>query len=266
MLRRSITFALALACALAPMSARADAGEPSPENVKAASQHFKNARELYQSGSYREAVSELEFAETLDPSAKDLVYNLGIVSEKLGNIDAAIKHFRRYLEMDLDSGERSRAEAFVKRLEGAKRELPPPPKPEDAEAPRPAPPPPPVQARSSPKLTAVLVTGAVVGAAGIALGSVLGAKALSDRPQSGAVTSSSYPYATFANAQIEAHNTAVIADVALGIGIAAAATTFFLWVATRPRAPIYLSHIDTAPKLAAMAASSGGGVSLNGRF
>ena len=74
-------------------------------------------------GSYREAIGELEAAHTLDPNAKDLVFNLGVVHEKLGDIDDALKWFRLYTTMNLTGPERDRADAYVHRLEGAKKEL-----------------------------------------------------------------------------------------------------------------------------------------------
>src|SRR5262249_49479261 len=97
-----------------------------------AQEHFKRARELYQSGSYREALGELETAQQLDPGAKDLSFNLGVVNEKLGRIEAALAHFRHYLEMNVTPQERARTEALIRRLEGAKHEV---------EAPKPTPPP-----------------------------------------------------------------------------------------------------------------------------
>src|SRR4051812_17719656 len=44
----------------------------STEAQTAARSHYQRARELYQAGSYREAIAELELALTLDPNGKDL--------------------------------------------------------------------------------------------------------------------------------------------------------------------------------------------------
>src|SRR5262245_60991677 len=60
------------------------------EDQAKAQQHFQRAKDLYLAGSYREAVAELEIARSLDPKAKDLVMNLGILHEKLGKYDAAV--------------------------------------------------------------------------------------------------------------------------------------------------------------------------------
>ncbi|MGH7296278.1 MAG: tetratricopeptide repeat protein, partial [Polyangiaceae bacterium] len=107
--------------ASAPQTARAD--ETSPANVAAARRHFERAKAYYGQGSYREAIGELEAAHTLDPTAKDLVFNLGVVHEKLGDIEDALTWFRLYTTMNLTPPERDRADAYVKRLEGAKKEL-----------------------------------------------------------------------------------------------------------------------------------------------
>jgi len=267
------TFGVALTVAISLASAVAYADGPAPpsvENVKAAGQHFQKARELYQGGSYREAVSELEVALVLDPTAKDLVYNLGVLSEKLNRIDDSIKYFKRYVEMDVDASERAKGEAYIKRLLGAKKEVPPPP-PDDPEDDRnkshkrvidksPTSPP----ATSHGALNGVLIVGTVLGVAGISVGAIMGSKALSDKPASGSVTSTSVPYSLLASQAQSAHTEAIVSDVAFGVGIAAALTTVFLYVATRPRAPIYLSQ--SAPRLAPIVGANVSGVALVGSF
>ena len=96
----------------------------STEAAEQAQLHFKHARDLYQDGSYREAFGELEAAHALDPQAKDLVFNLSLVAEKLGRIDEALRYMRVYGDMNLEAAERARAESSIRRLEGARRETP----------------------------------------------------------------------------------------------------------------------------------------------
>jgi tetratricopeptide (TPR) repeat protein len=176
-------------------SARAD--ETSPANVAAARRHFDRARADYGQGAYREAIGELEAAHTLDPNAKDLVFNLGVVHEKLADIDDALKWFRLYTTMNLTPTERERADAYVKRLEGAKKEL------DDR-----------------------LAAQAAI---------VMGAKALQDRPVSPYITGrNGLTYTQFANEQATAHQEAVVADISFGVAGAAAAATAVLFF-TRPR-------------------------------
>ena len=141
--RRVLTgLAVSVAISSAPFIARAQkaaSGETPPAPTEAqvkAQEHYKHARELYQVGSYREASAELEAALVLDPAAKELVFNLGVVSEKLGKFDEALRYFRHYAEMNLSPAEKQRADGFIKRLEGAKNEVvvvAPPPGPAPVE-------------------------------------------------------------------------------------------------------------------------------------
>lgn len=126
--------ALALSCvlitsAIAPRFARADSEpvEPkkTPNQVKA-EQHYKRARELYQLGRYREAIAQLEAALKLDPGGAELLYNLGLVREKLGDADEAIDAYKKYLKAlgpEADPEEVTKIRSAIKRLEGAKTEL-----------------------------------------------------------------------------------------------------------------------------------------------
>lgn len=126
-----------LAGALTPsVPARADveaagpeAGPPEPKktpNQQKAEAHYKRARELYQLGRYREAIAQLEAALKLDPSGAELLYNLGLIHEKLGDADEAIDAYKRYLKVlgpDADAEEVAKIKGAIKRLEGAKTEL-----------------------------------------------------------------------------------------------------------------------------------------------
>jgi len=121
--RRAVLACFA-AIAIAPLLvtyAHAQSGKkPPPEAVKAAQAHMTKARALYEAGNYPDAIAELETARALDPYAKDLVFNLGIVHEKALHIEEALHFYKLYLDMDIDPTERARAENIVKRLEGAR--------------------------------------------------------------------------------------------------------------------------------------------------
>ena len=99
---RSVAVLVAM---LAPSFAFADPPKPAPTATtavtSAAHQHAARAHELYQQGSYHEAIGELEAALKLDPNGKDLIFNLGVVHEKLGDIEDALRYFQRYEQMDL---------------------------------------------------------------------------------------------------------------------------------------------------------------------
>ncbi len=118
----------------------ASSGAASADATSAAHQHAAHALDLYRQGSYHEAITELETALKLDPNGKDLVFNLGVVHEKLGDIEDALRYFQRYEQMDLEPQERAKAEAYVKRLQGARREVEKPPEPPPPRSPLPSPP------------------------------------------------------------------------------------------------------------------------------
>ena len=117
---------LALPVHAVSTSARADEPPKKTPNQQKAEQHYKRARELYQLGRYREAITHLELAIKLDPSGAELYYNLGLVHEKLGDIDEAVDAYRRYLKIlgpDAEKEEIDRIKVIIKRLEGAKAEV-----------------------------------------------------------------------------------------------------------------------------------------------
>jgi tetratricopeptide (TPR) repeat protein len=223
-----------------------------------AREHFTKARGLYQAGSYREAIGELEAAFALDPTGKDLVFNLGVVHEKLGDIDDALKYFHRYEQMELDPQERSRADAFIKRLEGAKREVKPPPEPQ------PLPPPPPKQ-EEPPKhgrIDVLTIGAAVIAAGGIGTGVFFGLRATSNRPSSGYVTGKDGSFGDLQAQADKAHTDAIISDVGFAVGVVAAGAAAYLYFA-RTR--------DSHPRSGSITVSAtptpgGGAVILGGRF
>lgn len=209
-------------------------GRDDANNQKKAQEHFQKARDLYSQGSYRDALGELEVARGLDPKAKDLVMNLGIVNEKLGNYDDAIKWFRTFLDMsDITAAEKSRAEGFIKRIEGAKKEQvvkPTPPVPTATTTAPPPPPPPPRDEENAPKGR---VDGATIGvgaiaAVSLAAGTTFGVLALTKRPKD-FVTGRDGTYADLQSKTDGAHTMATIADVGLGVGVVASIVTLYLY-------------------------------------
>jgi tetratricopeptide (TPR) repeat protein len=255
--RTAIAVAATLVLALGAREAFAQAAPPSsgpsaasasgvatgsPEARAQAQQHFQRARELYNAGSYREAIVELEQAHTLDPTAKDLVYNLALVNEKLGHIDEALKYMHLYLdrpEMNLEPAERTRAEGAIRRLEGAKQQAAPTPPPTAAPAPTvTAPPPEPGHGR----VDALTIGAATIAVGGFVVGTVFGIQAMGDKPQSGSVTQSPGSYAELERQGNDAHDKAIVADIGFGVGIVATIGTAILYFArTKPAA-------STAPK------------------
>lgn len=263
--------AVALVAALASGSIRGEpaaiADETSPANVAAARRHFDKARAYYAQGAYREAISELEAAHALDPNAKDLVFNLGVVHEKLADIEDALKWFRLYTSMNLTDQERERANAYLKRLEGAKKEL-------DAKqaaaagssaSAGPAQPPPPPEQPQYGRIDGFTIAAASVAVVGLGTGIVLGVKALSDRPPSNPVTGPNLTYQQLVNKTSQAHNEAIGADIGFGVAVAAAAVTAYLYLA-RARSTASSTTGSTTVSVSGAPLTGGGAFFVQGSF
>ena len=79
-----VWLALTLGAAAPSLLSRPASAQSLEEGAHAEAQrHFAKARELYGQGNYRDARLELLEAKRLDPTSKELVFNLGIVDEKL---------------------------------------------------------------------------------------------------------------------------------------------------------------------------------------
>ena len=255
-----------------PTAGSPPAGTPTTPTPPAAQQkaeeHYKRARELYSQGSYREALGELEAARALDPNAKELVFNLGVVNEKLGHFDDALRWFRTYAQMDVTAQEKQKVDGFIKRLEGAKREVPPPPPTTTATTP---PPPPPDKKDEPPpkgRIDAATITAGSFAVIGLGMGAVFGIKALVDHPKN-FVTGKDGTYGDLQQKENQANREALIADVSLGIGVVAAAVTAYLYfsrpkvVATTSPPASRQAHLTVVP----LPTQRGGGVlMLEGSF
>ncbi len=119
---------LALSSATSRLAHADGDGDETPKTAaqKEAERHYKRAKELYSLGRYREAIAQLEAALRSDPNAAELLFNLGLVHEKLGDVDEAVTAYKRYLRVlgdDADPEEKAKIESAIKRLEGAKTEL-----------------------------------------------------------------------------------------------------------------------------------------------
>ncbi len=213
--------------------------------------HFLRAKDLYQAGAYREAIGELEQARSLDPNAKDLVFNLGVVHEKLGNFDDALVFFHHYLRIgSITPQERAKVETNIKRIEGAKRAMPPAPVmssgPEGGLSNSAAVPEIPTTSPRQPatsqsdggasgRIDAATVTAGAVALVGLGTGAVFGILAATHKPGANEFTTGrDGTYDSFATRVRDAHELAVVADVGFGVGIAAAVVATYLFL-SRPR-------------------------------
>lgn len=217
-----------------PAARTSDSATPT-EDQRKAQEHFQRARELYQAGKYGETIAELEVARRLDPNAKDLVMNLGIVHEKLGAYDDALAALRSYVEMEsVTAAERAKAEAMIKRIEGARTAVPTQPAvtapsstttPTTPETPTPTPQPPPAKGR----IDALTIGAAAVAGVALVAGTSLGIYAVSSRPDGGFVTGRDGSYAQLRDETDAAHTAAIVADVSFVIAAVAAIATAGLY-------------------------------------
>jgi len=86
---------------------------------------YRRGREHFEAGRYRDAISDLEQAVTLDPSSPTLVYNVARVYELLGELDHSIRYYQVYLRMlsAEEEDERTRVAETIARLTGARDEM-----------------------------------------------------------------------------------------------------------------------------------------------
>jgi tetratricopeptide (TPR) repeat protein len=256
------------AVALDAPPARAE--EVSAVNQAAAKRHFEKGRAYYAQGAYREAIGELEAAHALDPTSKHLVFNLGVVHEKLGDIDDALKYFKLYTTMELTQQERDRADAYVKRLEGAKHEVEQSQSAQTASATTSVPPSPPTvpTAHERPplgRIDALTISFAGIAVAGLAFGIVFAAKAEHDKPPSPFITGKNGTYADLVDRQANAHREAVLADIGFGVAGATAAAAAVLFFA-RPRTGASSTTTTGTTSVSAAPLTGGGALFVQGSF
>ncbi|WP_441286068.1 tetratricopeptide repeat protein [Sorangium sp. KYC3313] len=220
------------------------------------------AQRRYQHGEYRAAIAKLEAAVALDPEGKELIYNLAMIHERLGEIDEAERYYRRYLDMEALPKAREEVHAVLKRLEGAKRELsgakPPPSAPAKAASvstalpylPR-LPRHPVAVGSAMPRATWLGVSGGIA-AGSLVVGGVFAALAVARDPGAGERTGAGVSIADLQADASAAHRCAVAADIAfLVAGLSGAAALY-----------LYLSPGAPAASPAARAASAAGSRAL----
>jgi hypothetical protein len=244
------------------------------EDQRKAQACFQRAKELYQAGKYSEAAAQLEMARDLDPNAKDLVMNLGIVNEKLGKYDEAISYLKTYLEMEgVTTVERSKVEGMIKRIEGAKASAPPQPTapPTASVTPTPTTPPPATTAPTEPsprgRVDALTIGAATVAGLGLVVGTGVGIYAISARPPDGYVTGRDGSYATLQQKTNDAHSAAIVADASLGVGVVAALATAWLYFGrTKTPAASQPATGNGHVSMSAAPGKGGGVIFLGGTF
>lgn len=237
-----------------------EAKEAKAERQRRALAFHDEAKALYDRGMYRRAIAKLEAALALDPEGKELVYNLAVIHEKLGELDRAEAYFQRYREMETDPKAREQIDATLRRIQGAKKSLgdgagaSPVGSGSGAQAPSSndaasgthagqglaplatgdaaAPPPLPGRAPSAPVW---IIGGVAVGALAVGIG--FGVSAVLTQPN-GVATGPGLSVDDLATRQREAHTQAIVADAAILTSIVAGAAAVVLFVVqTRPAPP-----------------------------
>lgn len=197
--------------------AAAQRREPPAEAVD----YYREGRDHYQSGRYREAADSLERALELDPGSVTLMYNLARVYELLGELTQAIDYYQRYLARlpSSETEERERIQSTLQRLEGAQANLevaPPPPEtpPEEPEdlVPRYVT----TRGVADAPFWVTLTSGLTL----LATGAVLGGFALREKNQhDDFVLGDDGPFSERQKLQDKAERMALTADIVLGVGV-----------------------------------------------
>lgn len=209
-----------------------DPTTPTAAELDEARQHFETALVRYSQGRYREAIEQLQRARALDPAGKDLVYNLALVHEKLGDLEHSLEYFRQYLQMESDPEERARTQASIVRLEGALEQREPEREPEPIRAERSEPPV--SEAKPPGRLDDwVLVSGGVA-VATLVVGAALGASALVKSPGREERTGGRRTARETRAAAVTAHKLATAADVAFAISLTSGVAAGVLYFGRKP--------------------------------
>lgn len=210
--------------AVVPCATAAWSQEPPPE----AREFYERGQTLYEEGRYREAIVELERAYTLDPGGTILLYNIGLIYEKLGEVDRALQYYERYLQHELAPDERERVEGIQRRLQGARPQVEQPDPDPGRRDPLPPPPPPrtPVYGRAD----ALFWIAGGVAVAALAVGGVFGALALGNDADAEAIVAADEDDLALRQELADtADGQALVADIALGGALVLGATSALLY-------------------------------------
>ena len=219
-------------------------GDSDAESVRArwrialARTHFDAALEHYRRGEYRQAAIELDRALRQDPQGKDLVYNLGLVHEKLGEIDQSIAQFRRLLRMETDPRERDRIQRMIRRLEGARtldrREADADEPPEERRGPSPSRPRQPSGSQPRRRFDGWVVGAGAVALTAAASAAALGVAALVTHPGSAPATDDESSVREHRAHKDDARGLAIAAGVSLGVSAVAGTAAALLYFSRTP--------------------------------
>lgn len=186
------------------------------------------AHDLYAQGRYHDAIAKLNEAVSLDPQAKLLYYNLGLIEERIGDLDSALAHYKKVQELEKNPEEQAKLAHIVRRLEGAMLHEP---KRGQSAAPSPAPTPlPEPESDARPTMSPwVWVAGGVTVSA-LIIGAALAVHAADLDPNGELTTSTDVSLDDLRADAAEAHDFAVGADAAFIIAGTGAVVTIVIVV------------------------------------
>lgn len=244
--------------ALAP--ARASAQETSQaESDEQAHLHFQVAAQYYQEADYESALREFESAYRLSQRPQ-LLYNIALCQQQLGNLDEAVSTLERYLAEVPDVENRPLLEQRLANLR-ARRDRQQqtgtdPGEESTEEAPQTPPPPPPSDSTNIPSIVGFGVAG--VGLVSAVIFSVL---ALTENDRIGALDCGAT--LTCPSSETSALGTyALVADISWGLSLAGAIVgTVFLFVPTGGESASSQAALRVTP-----VAGTVNGLSLSGSF
>lgn len=113
---RALTFLLAicLACVAGAAAPRAAYADEAPTRV--AKRHYERGQKLFALQKFEEALEQFQKAFDAKP-IPDFLFNIGQCHRNLGDYEAAIFSFKRYLKLDPDAPNREQVEELIAQLE-----------------------------------------------------------------------------------------------------------------------------------------------------
>ena len=110
---RAITFLLAI-CLACVASARVAYADESPTRV--AKRHYERGQKLFGLQKFDQALEQFQKAFDAKP-IPDFLFNIGQCHRNLGDYEAAIFSFKRYLKLDPEAANREQVEELITQLE-----------------------------------------------------------------------------------------------------------------------------------------------------
>ena len=264
-LSRVAWFATALVFAAAAHAQEAKPAKAADPEA-AAAERYKAGVAAFDAGKFAEALAA--FTEAYNLSSKtDLLYNLGVCAEKVGDRDKAIAYYRLYLEEKPDAEDAAEVKARLEALRGeatapAAQAAAAPAKPSSSAAPAPddegAGDAGDGEPKKSPHTGPILLMG--LGGLVVVTGAITAASAYRTHQD---LESSCSPDCSDGKVD-NLRGVALAADLQFAVGGAAVAAGFLWWL-------LKTRHEESADETvgieaAAFAAPDGGGVLLQGRF